>query len=113
MSEDTSNDVFSSCINCSACSCAPIARPTARTLIGSSLRLQLSGVSITEIPADLMVSIADLGPQDLSDDLRVWKPDITAGLVDARDLYSKWGLKDYKAFDLFDSRAEIVDLNID
>jgi hypothetical protein len=58
-------------------------------------------------------SIADLGPQDLSLDLRAWEPDITAGLFDARDLYSKWGLKDYKAFDLFDSRAEIVDLSID
>ena len=58
-------------------------------------------------------SIADLGPQDLSSDLRDWEPDRTAGLVDSRDLYSKWGLKKYKAFDLFDSRAEIVDLSID
>ena len=77
MSEDTSNDVFSSCINCSACSCAPIARPTARTLIGSSLRLQLSGVSITEIPADLMVSIADLGPVDASINTRSGFKDMT------------------------------------
>ena len=58
-------------------------------------------------------SIADLGPQDLSPDLGDWEPDRTAGLVDSRDLYSKWGLKDYIAFDLFDSRAEIVDLSID
>lgn len=58
-------------------------------------------------------SIADLGPQDLSSDLRFSEPDRTAGLVDSRDLYSKWGLKDYIAFDLFDSRAEIVDLSID
>lgn len=58
-------------------------------------------------------SIADLGPQDLSSDLRVSEPGGTADLVDSKDLYSKWGLQDYTAFDLFDSRAEIVDLSID
>lgn len=58
-------------------------------------------------------SIADLGPQDLSPDLKYWGQDSTAGLVDSRDLYAKWGLRNYIAFDLFDSRAEIVDLNTD
>ena len=58
-------------------------------------------------------SIADLGPQDISSDLRDQELNSNGRLVDSRDLYSKWGLKKYKSFDLFDSRAEIVDLSID
>ncbi len=58
-------------------------------------------------------SIADLGPQDISSDLGDSEPDRTGRLVDSRNLYSKWGLKEYKSFDLFDSRAEIVDLSTD
>ena len=38
----------------------------ARTLMGKSLRLQLSGVSITVMPADLIVSIAAFGPVEAS-----------------------------------------------
>lgn len=58
-------------------------------------------------------SIADLGPQDISSDLIDQEPNSKGRLVDSRDLYHKWGLKEYISFDLFDSRAEIVNLSID
>lgn len=58
------------------------------------------------------VSIADLGPQDLSSDVieRTSEPG-GIKIKKSRDLYATWGLTDYISFDLFDSRAEQVDLN--
>jgi hypothetical protein len=58
-------------------------------------------------------SIADLGPQDLTPDLKVLLTNENPLIVDARGLYSQWGIKNYTSFDLFDPRAENVDLNID
>ena len=58
-------------------------------------------------------SIADLGPQDLTPDLKALLTSDHKAIEDARGLYSLWGLSDYTSFDLFDPRAENVDLNID
>jgi hypothetical protein len=58
-------------------------------------------------------SIADLGPQDLATDLILLFKSENKDIVDGRDLYSHWAIKNYKSFDLFDHRAEKVDLNID
>lgn len=58
-------------------------------------------------------SIAEFGPQDLTPDLKIRLSHGKNMLKDARDLYKNWGIKEYIAFDLFDSRAEKVDLNID
>lgn len=58
-------------------------------------------------------SIAELGPQDLTPDLKALLASNRDGIVDARDLYSHWGIHNYTSFDLFDPRAENVDLNVD
>ena len=58
-------------------------------------------------------SIAELGPQDLTPDLKALLASNRDGIVDARDLYSHWGIQNYTSFDLFDPRAENVDLNVD
>ena len=58
-------------------------------------------------------SIADLGPQDLTTDLKLLLKSENKDIVDGRDLYSHWGIKSYISFDLFDRRAEKVDLNVD
>ena len=58
-------------------------------------------------------SIAELGPQDLTPDLRLLLKSENKEIVDGRDLYLHWAIKNYKSFDLFDHRAEKVDLNID
>ena len=57
-------------------------------------------------------SIADLGPQDLTPDLKnLFSSEETP--IDAHELYAKWGIKEYLALDLFDMRAERADLNTD
>lgn len=58
-------------------------------------------------------SIADLGPQDLSNDLKLLLKSENKDIADGRDLYSHWAIKNYISFDLFDRRAEKVDLNLD
>lgn len=57
-------------------------------------------------------SIADLGPQDLTPDL---KDLLSSGVtpIDAHELYAQWGINEYLALDLFDLRAERADLNTD
>lgn len=58
-------------------------------------------------------SIADLGPQDLTPELKLLLKSENRDIVDGRDLYSHWAIKNYKSFDIFDRRAEKVDLNLD
>jgi hypothetical protein len=58
-------------------------------------------------------SIADLGPQDLSPDLKILLNSEHVDMAESRDLYSYWGIKNYMSFDLFDRRSEKVDLNLD
>ena len=58
-------------------------------------------------------SIADLGPQDLAPDIKLLLKSENKDTADSRDLYSHWAIKDYISFDLFDRRAEKVDLNLD
>ena len=58
-------------------------------------------------------SIADLCPQDLTPDLKLLLKSENKDIVDGRDLYSHLGIQNYTSFDLFDSRAEKVDLNLD
>ena len=55
-------------------------------------------------------SIADLGPQDLSGGLSFPEQE---KIKDGVSLYAKLGITKYISFDLFDSRAEKVDLNLD
>ena len=58
-------------------------------------------------------SIADLGPQDLTSDIKLLLKSENRDMADSRDLYSHWAIKNYVSFDLFDRRAEKVDLNLD
>lgn len=58
-------------------------------------------------------SIADLGPQDLTSDIKILLNSQHRDIADSRDLYSHWGIKNYTSFDLYDRRATKVDLNLD